>query len=131
MTVAHWCVLIAALLPYVATGIAKWPSFGRRRADGGYDNNDPRGWLSRQTGLQARANAAQMNTFEALPFFIGAVLLAHQLHAPQQRVDALAVAFIACRVIYIALYVADKATLRTLCWMAGMAANVALFLSGV
>jgi uncharacterized MAPEG superfamily protein len=130
MTLAHWCILAAALMPFAAAAIAKAPSIGRRRADGGYDNHDPRGWLGRQTGLSARANAAQMNSFEALPFFIGAVLLAHQLNAPQDRVDALAVGFIVCRVVYLVMYVTNKANLRTLAWIAGMALNVALFLSG-
>jgi uncharacterized MAPEG superfamily protein len=131
MTVSHWCLLAAALLPYACTAIAKGTSFGRRRADGGYDNHDPRAWLARQSGRAGRAHAAQLNSFEGLPFFIGAVLMAHQLHAPQARLDALSVGFIACRVAYIALYVSDRATLRTVVWTAGMAVNLALFLAAL
>jgi uncharacterized MAPEG superfamily protein len=48
------------------------PGFGKPRSSGGYDNSDPRGWLARQAGWKARADAAQANSFEALPFFIGA-----------------------------------------------------------
>ena len=73
-TVAYWCVLIAALLPIVCAGIAKWGAFNKPRRDGGYDNANPRAWLARQTDWRARANAAQANSFEALPFFIVAGL---------------------------------------------------------
>ena len=43
MTIALWCVLVAGLLPYAATVIAK---LGGAR----FDNRDPRAWLERQTG---------------------------------------------------------------------------------
>ena len=54
-TVAYWCVLIAALLPIVCAGLAKWHGFGRPRREGGYDNVEPRAWLARQDGWRARA----------------------------------------------------------------------------
>jgi uncharacterized MAPEG superfamily protein len=126
LTVAHFCILLAALLPIVCTGIAKAGGIGRPRSQGGYDNHDPRAWLARQTGYRARANAAQANSFEALPLFIGAVLVAHQTMARQPLVDGLAVAFILLRVAYIGLYVADLHVARTLVWMAALGCNVAL-----
>jgi len=124
MTLAHWCVLVAALLPISCAWIAKAGRFGFR------ENRDPRAWLAQQSGWRARANAAQANSFEALPFFIGAVLIAHQVQAPQRWVDTLALAFIALRVVYMALYLADKATLRSLAWTGGVACCVALVLIG-
>lgn len=130
-TLAYWCVLIAALLPMVCAYIAKGAGgIGRSKAQGGFDNNDPRGWLQKQTGLPARANAAQANSFEGLPFFIGAVVIAHQLGAAQHGLDLLALAYVLLRAIYIALYVADRATLRSLTWAAGMAVNVAILFLG-
>ena len=48
-TVAYWCVLIAACLPIVCAGIAKYGAFGKPRRDGGYDNHSPRDWLARKT----------------------------------------------------------------------------------
>ena len=102
-TVAYWCVLIAALLPIACAWLAKSSGWGKPRRDGGYDNHDPRGWLAAQTDWHARANAAQANSFEALPFFIGAVVIAHQLGAPQARLDILAVLFVTLRIIYIAM----------------------------
>ena len=86
-TLAYWCVLIARAAAHRLR--RAWPSRAVRQAakQGGYDNSDPRGWLARQTDWRARANAAQANSFEALPFFIGAVIIAHQLGAPQTRLD--------------------------------------------
>ncbi|HEX2544308.1 MAG TPA: MAPEG family protein [Ramlibacter sp.] len=130
MTVAYWCVLVMVLLPYACAWLAKFRGFGKRRADGGYDNADPRGWLARQQGLPARANAAQANTFEALPFFIGAVIIAHQLGAPQTRLDILAVLFVTLRIIYIAMYVGNLPTVRSAVWALALLVNVGIFLSG-
>ena len=123
-TIAYGCVLIAALLPMLCALLAKGGSFR------GADNHDPRAWLARQSGWRARANAAQANSFEALPFFIGAVIIAHQLGAPQARLDLLACAFIVLRLAYIALYVGDKAMARSLVWGLGLAVNIAILLLG-
>ena len=129
-TVAYWCVLIAALLPIVCAGIAKGGQFGKPRKSGGYDNEDPRAWLARQTDWRARANAAQANTFEALPFFIGAVVIAHQLGAPQARLDILAFLFVFFRVAYIMMYVSGMGTMRTVVWTLAFVLNIAILLSG-
>lgn len=129
-TVAYWCVLLAVLLPYACSYVAKFRGFGKPRSQGGYDNADPRGWLARQQGWQARADAAQANSFEALPFFIGAVLIAHQVGAPQTRVDILAVLFVTLRIIYVVLYVAGLPTTRSAIWALAFLANLGIFLSG-
>ena len=129
-TLAYWCVLIAAILPMVCAYIAKSGGMGRSKEQGGFDNHDPRAWLQQQTGVQARANAAQANSFEALPFFIGAVVIAHQLGATQPWLDLLAVLFVLLRGVYIALYVADKATARSMVWAAGMLVNVWILFLG-
>ena len=128
-TVAHWCVLVAVLLPYACSYLAKFRDFGRPRSAGGYDNQDPRAWLARQEGWKARANAAQANSFEALPFFVGAVLIAHQVGAPQTRLDILAVLFVTLRIIYIVMYVAGLSTTRSAIWALAFLANLGIFLS--
>jgi uncharacterized MAPEG superfamily protein len=122
MTTAFWCVLIAGLLPYAATLSAK---IGAR----GFDNRNPREWLAAQTGFRARANAAQHNSFEAFPLFAAAVLVAHLAAAPQPRVDLLANTFVISRVLYLAFYVADLSTLRSLAWFGGIGSAVAIFLA--
>lgn len=127
MSVANYCILAACVLPIVCAGLAKSKGFGKRRREGGYDNNNPREWLSRLSGWQARANAAQANSFEALPLFIAGVLAAQQLGANQARVDMLALSFITFRLIYIGLYLADQANLRSLAWGAAFFSAGALF----
>jgi uncharacterized MAPEG superfamily protein len=127
MTFSHACILLACLLPIACAGLAKWQGFGKSRHVGGYDNHDPRQWLAKQQGYQARANAAQHNSFEALPVFIAGVLIAEHAGAAQATVDALAAAFILCRLGYIWAYVANKANLRSLLWILGLACCVALF----
>jgi uncharacterized MAPEG superfamily protein len=129
-TVAYWCVLAAALLPIVCAGLAKWGEFGRPASQGGYDNHQPRAWLARQAGWRARANAAQANSFEALPFFIGAVIIAHQLGASQAWLDLAAVFFIFLRLAYILCYVADWALIRSVVWTLAFALNIAILFLG-
>ena len=129
-TLAYWCILVAALLPILCAGLSKAGSFGKSRHQGGYDNHNPRAWLQQQKGWRARANAAQANTHEALPFFMVAVVIAHQLQAPQGWLDLLAAAFIALRLLYIALYVADFAALRSAVWGLALLVNIAILFAG-
>ena len=129
-TVAYWCVLAAALLPLACAWLAKSGGLGKPRHEGGFDNRDPRGWLARQTDWRARADAAQANSFEALPFFIGAVVIAHQLAAPQAILDILAILFITLRVIYIAMYVADLPLVRSIIWSLALLVNIGILFSG-
>jgi uncharacterized MAPEG superfamily protein len=44
LTVGYWCVLVAALIPYACSYIAKAGAFG------GSDNQTPRDWAARQKG---------------------------------------------------------------------------------
>lgn len=120
MTIAYFCVLIMGILPYVATGIAKkgWE---------GYDNGLPRQWLAKQTGFRARANAAQANLFESLPFFFAAVIIASISNAPQARIDILAVGFVLARIAYLICYVANWPTTRSIVWLIGIICVVSLF----
>ena len=120
MTIAYWCVLFMGLFPYVAAGIAK-------KGFEGYDNGMPRQWLAKQTGFRARANAAQANLFESLPFFFAAVIIASIANAPQGRVDLLAIGFVTARIAYLICYVADWPTTRSIVWLAGLACVVAIF----
>lgn len=129
-TIAYWCVLVSALLPILCAGIAKWGTFGRPRREGGFDNQHPRDWLGRQQDWRARANAAQANSFEGLPFFIGAVVIAHQLGAAQARLDILAFIYIVLRLLFIMMYVANLANIRSVVWTLGLLVNIAILFAG-
>jgi uncharacterized MAPEG superfamily protein len=128
-SLAYWCVLAAAVLPVVCAGIAKSGRFVPL-SEGGYDNRNPRDWLAQQTQWRGRANAAQANSFEALPFFIGAVVIAHQLGSDQNWLDLLAALFITLRVVYVGLYVGGLANARSLVWTGAFATNIAILFIG-
>jgi uncharacterized MAPEG superfamily protein len=129
-TVAYWCVLIAALLPMGCAWLAKSGSFGKSRKEGGFDNRDPRAWMARQTDWRARANAAQANSFEGLPFFIGAVIIAHLLGAGQTVLDMLALLYVMLRIFYIMMYVSDMPTVRSVVWAAAFLVNIGILFVG-
>jgi uncharacterized MAPEG superfamily protein len=120
MTTAHWCILAAGLMPYLFTGIAK-------SSRGGYNNHSPREFLLTLEGWGQRANWAQMNSFEAFPFFAAAVLAAQFRGAEQDMVNLLAMGFVAARLIYGAFYILNLASLRSLAWTAGISCSVGLF----
>lgn len=122
MTTAYWCVIAAILMPVMIAGLAKFTSGFKPK-----DNHNPREYLNKLTGWQQRANWAQQNTFESIPGFLAAVIIAHQMGGNQANIDMLAVSYIVIRIIYAALYIADIALLRTLAWVAGVACTIALF----
>jgi len=128
-TIAYWCVLIAALLPIACAALAKYGMMSTPRREGGFDNHNPRDWLAKQTDWRARANAAQQNTFEALPFFFAAVIIAHTLQAAQTRLDILALLFIVLRIAYIMMYVADLAKARSAVWAVALLVNIFILVS--
>lgn len=123
ISIAYWCVLVAALLPYVWTVVAK--SRGQR-----YDNREPRAWLARQDDPRVqRANAAQLNAFEAFPAFAAGVLLADTAGVSDSRIALLAVVFVVARLLHGVFYVAGIAAARSLVWFVGLVCVVALLVS--
>ena len=99
MKMIAWLMLAAAIVPFLSAILAK--AGGQK-----FDNNDPRPWLARQEGWRARANAAQSNAFEALPFFYAAVLFALHNQADATRVATLMACWLGLRLGYLAMYVA-------------------------
>jgi uncharacterized MAPEG superfamily protein len=125
MTIANWCIAAASLLPM---GVALIPKVSSMLGQDRYDNNHPRDWAQRQAGWAKRAFAAHSNGFETLPLFVAGVIVAQNAHMDQGRVDALALAYIAIRIIYSALYIANLGVLRTAVWFAGIGVSLALLL---
>jgi uncharacterized MAPEG superfamily protein len=126
-TIAYWCVLMVAVMPYLCAILAKW---GGAKQRGSYDNAYPRQWLNQLVGWPMRANAAQANCFEAMPFFFVAVLLAHQMRALQGTLDMMCVLFVVVRLLYVLMYVANMAMLRSLVWLMAFMLNLAIFFAG-
>ncbi len=120
MSIAYWCILIAAVLPFVWVGVAK-------SGAPGYNNKDPRGWVAKQDAFRVRnAYNAHLNAFEAFPTFAAAVLMAQFAGVDPGHANLLAMAFIGFRFLHGVFYVAGKAAMRSLVWMGGLACTVAL-----
>jgi uncharacterized MAPEG superfamily protein len=128
MNVAFLCVALACVMPFLLTIAAKaGGSYQKSR----YDNKEPRVWLSDLSGWPRRANAAQQNSWEALPVFIAGVLMASHAGVPQATLDFWAVWFIVARVIYAIVYMADQASLRSTVWAVAMVAPLRLMIAAI
>ena len=121
MSIAYWCILVTALLPYLWVFIAK-------RSGERYNNRNPRGWVAKQEGNYKvqRANAAHLNGFEAFPAFVAGVLMAQLAGVPTDTITPLALGFVAARILHGVFYLADRQHLRSLVWLAGMLCAIAL-----
>jgi uncharacterized MAPEG superfamily protein len=120
MTIAFWCVLIAAFLPYAVFGIASAQ----------LDIKTPRKTENLE-GRAALAHGAHLNHFEAFPFFAAAVIIAHVVGGPSALVNWLAVAFILVRIFYTFMYLAGRQPLRSASFFVGAAIAVIIFVSPV
>jgi uncharacterized MAPEG superfamily protein len=125
VTIADLCLLAAVVLTIATIAPAKLD--GVRE----YDNANPRDPGFYKPGLRARAQGAHLNGYEAFPFFAAAVILAEMRAAPQGFVNALAVAFILIRIVYVLLYLTNRPTARSVVWSAGMLCNLAIFFAPV
>src|SRR5690554_2217869 len=113
MSVLIWCLLIAGLLPIAA----KAPVVYFQNRDKGYDNRHPRAQQQRLTGAGARAVAGHYNAYEAFPLYAAAVLLVIVTNQVTALNITLAVGFVALRIGYHILYIANWDKLRSLVWL--------------
>lgn len=123
MTIAYWCVFAAAMMPYVFTGLAK-AGTGKP-----YDNEKPREFLESVPSFNKRAHWVQLNSFEAFPAFAAAIIIAQHLAIDQQTINIYALTFIGARVAYGICYLRNWASLRSICWMLGIACVIGLFIT--
>jgi uncharacterized MAPEG superfamily protein len=117
MTVAIWCILVAALLPYVPFGFAKHK----------LDPRAPGLGAAQLEGRAARAYGAHLNAFEAFPFFAAAVIVSQVVEGVSATVGWLALAFLVARVGHIGFYLADRPPLRSACFTVGLLLTLAIF----
>ena len=123
MSIAYWCILISAALPYAWVFLAKGSAPG-------YNNKDPRGWLAKQDNYRVRnANGAHLNAFEAFPAFAAGVLMAQIAAVDPGRISMLAIGFVVFRVLHGLFYLAGSHGIRSLAWMGGFACVLGLMLS--
>jgi len=125
MATALWILLAAMLIPIICGGISK-VSGGEDR----YDNANPREWLARRTGYQARANGAQANSWEALGTYIAGLTAAFIGGVDPATVSLIASIFLVARVAYVACYLANLSTVRSLIWFVGFGSCICLIVMG-
>ncbi len=117
MTIAFWCVLVAALLPYVPFGFVK-----------GLDPKAPRVAVKDLAGLPARAHGAHLNAFEAFPPFAAAVIISHLTLGANPWTNLLALLFLAARGAHLAFYLADMPPYRSATFSVGLLTVIAMFI---
>lgn len=125
MTIAFTCVLIAVILPQIWAVIAKKGLV----KSGAYNNNASRPQLAALEGAAQRAKWAEQNTYETLPAFIAAVLIAHLAGASSGIIDLLAVVHVVARVLFGICYLKDWASARSLVWVVSFLAIIGLFVA--
>ena len=118
MTTPFWCLAIVIFLPFLMSytaGYFKFKSFGH------YDNNNPRIQAAQLEGIGARAFAAHQNSWEAVIMFAPVVIMAHLAGANAEQSATAAVGFVIARLVYMLVYIADLALIRSLVFTVGFA----------
>ena len=118
MTLAIWCILIAATLPYVAFSFVR-----------GLDPNEPRYSVRDLAGRSIRAYGAHLNALETFPWFAAAVIVAHMVGGPGRIADGLAVVYVLLRIGHMAAYIAGRQPLRSAAFGLAQLCAVAIFVS--
>ena len=120
MTYAYWYLFILIFLPYCFTILAKIKP--------GFDNSKPREFLESLEGWRKRSHWVQLNSYEIFPPFAASLIIAHQLKAPQNKVDMIALSFLMFRILYGFFYLFNKSILRTLAWLCSLGCIIGLFI---
>jgi uncharacterized MAPEG superfamily protein len=121
MTLAEWMIFAAVIL-YLLT-VAPVKAAGYKT----FDNSNPRDPAFYKPGIATRALGAHVNGIETFPFFALSILLAEFRRVPQNGIDEFAVAFVVIRLLFVAAYLGNRSTIRTLLWNVGFAVNTAIF----
>jgi len=124
MTTVIASLLILCILPLSCAWIG---GYHRQKQFGSVDNKEPRTQSLKLTGAGARAVAAQANSWEALAVFGAAVLAVVISGIDLQRIATLAQVFVALRIVYIGMYLANQDKLRSLVFLAGFGICMYLF----
>ncbi len=118
---AIWAMVVASLLPLTMAMAAK--------VFGGFnlaDNAHPRDFLQQTTGASARANAAQQNSYETLPIFLAAVIVAMLFFVPQSIINTLAWLYVVIRIGYCVAYIVNLPIFRSILWVLSMICSLML-----
>ena len=118
MTIAIWCIFIAATLPYVPFAMVKGLDPIRPRI--GVDKLDPQYQL---------AYGAHLNGLETFPWFAAAVIVSHMVGGPSRVVDILALVYVLLRAGHMGAYIGGRQPLRTTLFALAQLMALAIFVS--
>jgi uncharacterized MAPEG superfamily protein len=121
MTVPFWCLVIAAFLPYVLSGVG---GYCKTKQFGSVDIKNPRQQAAKLEGLGSRVQAAQDNAWEALAVFTVAVFIAHLAGADPQASATAAMLWVGARIAHPIIYMMDIGPLRTLAFVVALGAVI-------
>lgn len=116
-------ILAACIFPYIFSAIARKSAGYRAKIHG-----HPREFMAQATGFAARANAVQYNSFENLPLFLVAILMAEYLVVPPFYTIVLGIAYLCLRVLYGIFYLLNWSALRSVMWLLATLCPVTLLL---
>jgi uncharacterized MAPEG superfamily protein len=125
LSIPFVCVLILLLLVYlsrVPVGIAM------SKVEGGYNNANPRDQQAQLTGWGRRALGAHQNTLESFAPFAAGVVICYLAKGSLLGSTVLSLSFIAARIAYPLLYIADLATARSVAWGIGVLSTLGLYI---
>lgn len=116
--------LVLALVQIFLPAGARVAEFGLKWNAGARDQT-----MASQRPLTGRLERAQANLFETLPLFIGAVLIAHVIGASSALSLWGTALYFWARLIYVPLYAAGVAYVRSLAWLVSLVGLVMVIVS--
>lgn len=106
-----------SFLPFVMAWTA---IYFRLKQFGKFDNHHPRQQQAALTGMGGRVQAAQANAWEALMLFTMVCFIAYASGLDLDRLDGVALLFLASRILHPILYIANLAWFRSGVFVVGM-----------
>ena len=117
MKVAIICLFILIWFPIL---LAWTTGYFRKVQLGSIDNNNPRAQYAKLQDVGERLVAAQTNTWEAIIIYMASILVVFLAGVDPSYMVLPCIAFVVCRVLYIAAYAANQGILRTLIYSVGV-----------
>ncbi|MBT8152254.1 MAG: MAPEG family protein [Gammaproteobacteria bacterium] len=127
MSTAIMVLVLVAFLPYLLAGLG---GYSRIKQLGSMDNENPRLQSAELTGAGARIVAAQANAWEALALYSATLLVVFLSGVPMESVALPAMIFGASRVLHLVMYIANRATLRSIVFVVGFGSCIYMISKG-
>jgi uncharacterized MAPEG superfamily protein len=127
-SIPYVSLLISVILIFIPRGVV---AKEQGKQPEGYDNATPRVQVAKLSDLGQRAQGAHLNSFESFTLFAPAVLAAEIRHVSVGSTAALSLAYVALRVLYLILYLANKPSARSPIWALGMLTTFGLYVLAI